>query len=350
MEADTGIFSHIVFAARTDVGKRRKNNEDAFGTFPSAGVFCVADGMGGGADGEVASAATVKAVEDCVRMMPQPLEGGYPAEAVAERVADALSGASEWLWRRSKEKKIEGSGSTYVGVVFDPVSPGRAIAMHAGDSRLYIIHGKKIRQVTRDHSAIEMFDEKDERRLNPMFSSMIVNAVGIRQSVDVEYTEFRISAGDRVLICSDGLSRMVEDKDILAISRGNASVDDAADSLIAAALAAGGVDNVTLVLCEMTSIPPSCDPVDIPSPEMLDVPEDDAETCDPEGDDTQTGGGATSQTAFTPSSPASAVRRSSVRTPVRTVTKRAPKIAFDIVALVLVAVILLSLLLWVVFS
>ena len=85
MEADTGIFSHIVFAARTDVGKRRKNNEDAFGTFPAAGVFCVADGMGGGADGEVASAATVKAVEDCARMMPQPFEGGYPAESVAER-------------------------------------------------------------------------------------------------------------------------------------------------------------------------------------------------------------------------------------------------------------------------
>ena len=153
-----------------------------------------------------------------------------------------------------------------------------------------------------------------------------------------------------MLICSDGLSRMVEDKDILAISRENASVDDAADALIAAALEAGGVDNVTLVLCEVTFIPPSCDPVDMPSPEMLDVPEDDAETCDPEGDDTQTGGGATSQTAFAPPSPVPAVRRSSVRTPVRTVTKRAPKIAFDIVALVLVAVILLSLLLWVVFS
>jgi hypothetical protein len=83
---------------------------------------------------------------------------------------------------------------------------------------------------------------------------------------------------------------------------------------------------------------------------MLDVPEDDAETCDPDGPSTQTGGGATSQTAFTPSSPASAVRRSSVRTPVRTVPKRTSKIALDIVALVFAAVILLSLLLWVVFS
>jgi protein phosphatase len=211
--------------------------------------------MGGGADGEVASAATVKAVEDCARMMPQPFEGGYPAESVAERVANALSGASEWLWRRSKEKKIEGSGSTYVGVVFDPVSPGRAIAMHAGDSRLYRFRDGELIQVTRDHSAAELIGSSDEE-INPLFRGMIMRAVGVHPKVEIERTLFPVAEGDRILICSDGLTRMVPDGGIADILSGRQDADDAVHALIDAANAAGGVDNVTVVVVDVGALPP----------------------------------------------------------------------------------------------
>ena len=248
-------FGHVQFAARTDVGKKRKNNEDALGAFPSAGIFCVADGMGGGDDGEIASAAVVKAVEDVSKLCIPPDEGGYAAADVADELENGLNKASEWIFTRTTEKRLSGCGSTFVGVVLDATHPDSALAVHAGDSRLYLLRGRSIKQITRDHSAAEMIGTKDEKKLNPIFRSMVMNAVGIRAKVEPERTPFKLAAGDRILICSDGLSRMVPDKKILSVSRQHADVGEAVDALIAAALEAGGVDNVTVLLAEITSMP-----------------------------------------------------------------------------------------------
>lgn len=287
MDGEMGHFSHVSFAARTDVGKKRKNNEDAFGAFPSSGVYCVADGMGGGADGEIASAATIKAVEDAIGLLPVIEDGGFPAAKVAERAEVALGKASEWIWKRSKEKKLGGCGSTFVGVVLDATDPGKALAIHSGDSRLYLVHGKKIKQITRDHSVAELMGEKDENKVNPMFRSMVVNAVGIREKVDVERTSFKIATGDKILVCSDGLSKMVADKRIASIISGSETVEDASDALITAALEAGGIDNVTLVLCDIGELPSPLRPVEIPSQEALKTAADDAETDDGGSDSTK---------------------------------------------------------------
>ncbi len=248
-------FEHIAYAARTDVGKKRKNNEDAFGTFPDAGVFCVADGMGGGDDGEIASAAVIKGVEDAAKLCASPTEGGYAAADVAEVLETGLSKASEWMFNRSAEKRLSGCGSTFVGVVLDATRPDAALALHAGDSRLYLLHGRSIKQITRDHSAAEMMGAKDESKINPIFRSMVVNAVGIKPNVEVETTPFKVAAGDRILICSDGLSKMIPDKRIASVSRKHEDIGEAADALIAAALEAGGVDNVTVVLVEIGDLP-----------------------------------------------------------------------------------------------
>ena len=250
-----GAFPHIQYAALSDLGRKRKNNEDSFGTFPSVGVFCVADGMGGGDDGEVASAATVRAVETFAEKNPLPQNATFPVDSYVEGLCEAVNAASEWIFHRTQEKNLKGCGSTFVGVCLDAANPGEAVALHAGDSRLYRIRGRTIQQITKDHSAAELIGAKDESEVNPMFRGMILRAVGIQSSVEIDRTGFAIKEGDRILICSDGLSRMVPDKRILAICRENTSSADACQKLIAAANDAGGIDNVTVVLVDVGPLP-----------------------------------------------------------------------------------------------
>ena len=249
-------FPHISFAARSDIGRKRKNNEDSFGAFPPLGVWCVADGMGGGDDGEVASAAIVGAIEKFSRANPAPANAAFPSESVAAGVCAAVNGASKWIFERAKSRSLKGCGSTFVGVCLDPARPADATALHAGDSRLYRIRGRGIQQITKDHSAAELVGAKNESELNPMFRGMILRAVGIQPSVQIDSTPFEIKEGDFVLICSDGLSRMVPDKKMASIVRDKKTPDAAVDALIAAANDAGGIDNVTVVLLKVGKLPP----------------------------------------------------------------------------------------------
>lgn len=257
-------FPHIAFAAKSDVGRKRKNNEDAFGTFPSLGVYCVADGMGGGDDGEIASAAAVGAVEKFVKAHPLPANAAYPVESVVEGIRSAVNGASKWIFDRAKVRNLKGCGSTFVGVCLDPARPGEAIALHAGDSRLYRIRGRGIQQITKDHSAAELIGARNESELNPMFRGMILRAVGIQPSVEIDATPLPLKEGDCLVICSDGLCRMVPDKKIASIVRENEAPDAAVEALIAAANEAGGIDNVTVVLVKVGKLPPPLPTVDMP--------------------------------------------------------------------------------------
>lgn len=244
-------FGHLSFATRSEVGLKRSNNEDSYGSFPAHGFWCVADGMGGGDDGEIASAAVVRELERLFDANPMPQDGAYSGETVAAAVEDAVNSASEWIFRRAQERKRRGCGSTFVGVVFDATRPKEAIALHAGDSRLYRIRGRDIKQITKDHSAAELVGVKHESDLNPMFRGMILRAVGIQPDVSIQRTPFHVKNGDVVLVCSDGLSRMVPDKRIAEIINAGGGVPSRmADGLIKAAYDAGAVDNVTVeVIC-----------------------------------------------------------------------------------------------------
>lgn len=265
-------FGHIKFAAKSDIGRKRKNNEDNFGSFPQVGLFCVADGMGGGDDGEIASASVVREVESFATNHPFPEDGAYPAIEMASGVARALCKASEWIFERARERRLSGCGSTVVGFVLDAVVPGKAIAFHAGDSRLYRLRGRSIKQLTKDHSAAELIGEKDENKVNPMFRGMVLRAVGVRPKVEVEFTNFDVKPKDRLLLCSDGLSKMIADGKILSISRSEQDVEKAVSSMIAAANDAGGVDNVTAVLIEIGTLPEPTPQVDFPDePEETSV-------------------------------------------------------------------------------
>ena len=252
------LFPHLRGAALTDIGRKRKNNEDSYGAFPEFGIWCVADGMGGGDDGEVASAAVVKAIDAYLSNLPVPDVGAYDGTALAGGLSSTLRSVSAWILKRARQNDLKGCGSTFVGVVFDPVNPGTALALHVGDSRLYRLRGRDIKQVTKDHSVAEMMGAKDESELNPMFRGMILRAVGIEGDVEVEKTPFAVQQNDVVLICSDGLTRMVPDKRIAEIVRDcGEDVDRAVKALIAAANDAGGIDNVTVELIRVGALPPS---------------------------------------------------------------------------------------------
>jgi len=256
MTATTSRFAHLKGAVLSDIGRRRKNNEDSYGSFPEHGIWCVADGMGGGDDGEVASAAVVKSVDAYLSDLPTVSGGAYAGSQVAKGVITAIEDASGWIFRRTRKRKLKGCGSTFVGIVFDATAPGAAIALHVGDSRLYRLRGKELRQITKDHSVAEMMGAKDESQLNPMFRGMILRAVGIESSVEVDQTPMSVAEGDVVLVCSDGLSRMVPDKRIGEIIReGGDDVEATARRLVDAANEAGGIDNITVALVKIGPLP-----------------------------------------------------------------------------------------------
>ena len=251
----SSAFSHLDHGEVTDVGRKRKNNEDAFAAFPEHGFFCVADGMGGAADGEIASAAAVEELRKLFADFPpsRPLS----LRAKLAWVQCALDDASAWIFRRSCLRGKSGTGTTFAGVAFDPVNPSAAVAIHAGDSRVYKFGSENgapvLCQLTTDHSVANMVGG-DEKLLNPAFRNMISKALGLAPSVKCEQTRFDVAPGDFVLICSDGLDKMVSNSAIAALLSDSANAEDAAKKLVDAALNAGGGDNVTVIVVKIGSM------------------------------------------------------------------------------------------------
>lgn len=251
---DLPRFGHIACAALSDVGRRRKNNEDSHGEWPEEGVFCVADGMGGARDGEVASRIVVEHLALALRKWGRI----SPPLALDDRLAiieQTLDAASSWIFNYAETHDAKGCGTTFVGVAFDPADSGAAVALHAGDSRLYRVRGRKIAQITRDHSVANMAGVKNEAELDPAFRNMILRAVGINETVEVERTPFDVKDGDWVVICSDGLSKMISDADIARIVRGAHDGDQACRALVDEANKRGGKDNITVVALHVGALP-----------------------------------------------------------------------------------------------
>jgi PPM family protein phosphatase len=246
-------YSHLSSFALTDVGHKRKNNEDAYQMFPEHGVFIVADGMGGAEDGEVAS----KAIVDELTMTLKGFDPAQPltCSAMQAWVCHAVNEASAWILKRSNDRNKAGTGSTFVGVCFDPEHPDRAVALHAGDSRVYRVRGGEILQVTRDHSLANAAGITDERELNPKFRGVILRAVGLAVTTEVEATPFDVAEGDTVIVCSDGLSKMIEDAAIAQIVEQEGDLEASVRKLIDAALTHGGKDNVTVIEVKVGPLP-----------------------------------------------------------------------------------------------
>ena len=271
-------FEYLSSAELTDVGRRRKNNEDSVISLPGNGVFCVADGMGGAQGGEVASKAVVDAVRETFLNSPDA-RFAVTAEAAAKLFERALNEASLWIKERADGLGISGTGSTAVGLVFDRVFPARGIVLHAGDSRAYRLRRDKFVQLTTDHSVAAAAGLPDDSTLPLMFRGVITRAVGLDRSVMLELTPFDVAAGDIFLLCSDGLDKMLSDRRIHKIIKKHHAdpLEQMAKLLIDEALEEGGDDNVTVIVIRVAKTLPEGPTMEMP-PETLILQQQVAET------------------------------------------------------------------------
>jgi PPM family protein phosphatase len=228
-------------AARSDPGRKRLRNEDAYVCEPP--LFAVADGMGGAQAGELASNLAAAALRE------------RPADAFSEeRVADLLREANRRVYERaSEDAAASGMGTTVTAAL---VEGDRVVIGHVGDSRAYLIRDGELVQVTDDHSLVAELVRSG--RLSPEEAdshpqrSVITRALGTDPEVDVDTFSIDAQPGDLFLICSDGLSSMVRNSTILEVAeRHRDDLDAAARALLGAANRGGGEDNITVVLFEI---------------------------------------------------------------------------------------------------
>jgi protein phosphatase len=240
-------FSHLESAALSDQGRKRKRNEDAFVTLPDLGVYCVADGMGGVSGGDVASRCIQETVTQIFQTADKQAVASFRGRT--SLYVQAIEAASSWIKHYAEEKGSQDMGSTVLALLFDQRDVHRALALHAGDSRLYRLRGAELTQITRDHTVAAALG-RSEQSLPVGFRNRLTKAVGLAETADLEKTAVEVRSGDLYLLCSDGLSRMVSERQLLKTLRQGLASDLKAlgDELIRQANAAGGDDNITLVL------------------------------------------------------------------------------------------------------
>lgn len=253
---------HVSSAAVTNTGLRREDNEDAFRERPDLGLYVVADGMGGHEAGEVASSMSAEVIEAFIadtRDADLNQTWPFPYETNLSLAANRLTAAIRLANRRvasaiAGDAALKGMATTVAALLLPP--DGEAHIAHVGDSRVYQWREGYLRQLTHDHSWVGeqmragALSEEDAQR-HP-WRNVVTRAISGGDDPDVEITEVAVQPGDRLLVCSDGLSSVVDHKDIGAILA-DRSIDlkGAAEALVAAANAAGGPDNITVILVEI---------------------------------------------------------------------------------------------------
>jgi protein phosphatase len=223
----------------TDIGRIREKNEDSY--LSDEPLFAVADGMGGHKGGEVAS-----------QLALETLEAERTAD-LGQRVRDANAAVFE---RSQTDSSVQGMGTTVTAVVVEGTS---ALFAHVGDSRAYLLRGGDLRQLTEDHTLVARMVRSGEitaaeADVHP-HRSVLTRALGTEPDVVVDEFDVALTDGDRLLLCSDGLTGMVTEEQIVAILSAAPDPQDAADRLVRAANRAGGVDNITVVVIDIEAEP-----------------------------------------------------------------------------------------------
>ena len=232
----------------TDIGKRRSVNQDfVYASDQPVGnlsnMLIVADGMGGHNAGDLASRYTVESMVDYIEnareQRPIPL------------LSESIHHANELVMEKAKtDRALEGMGTTVVAAT---IKDDYLYVANVGDSRLYLID-QEIEQITRDHSLVEEMIRVGELQRKDARShpdrNIITRAIGARAPVKVDFFDVKLEQGDKILLCSDGLTNMVEDEDILYIVKKSASLKEAAQRLITEANKNGGKYNISVVLAE----------------------------------------------------------------------------------------------------
>lgn len=230
--------------ARTDVGRMRKNNEDAYCVTPH--LLAVADGMGGVQGGELASKLAVEVLES------------YPfglADDPQEEMRAAFRLANQKILALAQEKDLNGMGTTLTALLLREET---FILGHVGDSRAYLIREKKIQQLTNDHSVVgELLRagtlSPAEAMVHP-HRHLLTRALGTSAEVEVDVTAFRALLDDVLVLCTDGLTSLVEEEEIARVVERSYHPQQAADELVRLANERGGTDNITVIVAYL--LPP----------------------------------------------------------------------------------------------
>jgi protein phosphatase len=251
---------HIVASGLTDVGLQREHNEDSFLVLRDHDLFIVADGMGGHRAGDVASRIATETMADFFRSTAnEDVTWPYHFDtALTEEENRLLTGiriANRQIFERSiRSREFQGMGTTMVSALFSGRS-GRLYIGHVGDSRCYRVRGGEVRLMTRDHSLINDYllamPELTEEQKGELPKNVITRALGMQDHVVVDLQMDEPQHGDVYVLCSDGLSGMVPDEDILDIVVSDAEPEEQCRKLIARANDNGGEDNVTAVVLQV---------------------------------------------------------------------------------------------------
>lgn len=234
----------------TDIGRIRKLNQDyvfaskqAVGNLPN--LFIVADGMGGHNAGDYASRYAVETITEEIRQSIEQNPG--------KLLEKAIQTANHRILQKSEENEaLRGMGTTIVAAA---CLAGRYLEVaNVGDSRLYVINNDGIRQITRDHSLVEEMVRmgginREAARVHPD-KNIITRAVGVKSFVEIDFFRVELEKGDTVLLCSDGLTNMLEDEEIHRIVGSWESVEEKAGELVRAANDNGGRDNIAVIIIE----------------------------------------------------------------------------------------------------
>lgn len=237
------------FHAITDVGRMRSQNQDnVYGTPGSIGalpnLFLVADGMGGHNAGDYASRRAIELVLESVTLSSEK----KPVSVLRE----AITKANQILYQEASDtQERSGMGTTFVAATM----AGRELLVaNVGDSRLYVLHDQQLRQVTLDHSLVEEMvrtgSMSSEAAYHHPKKHMITRAVGAEENVDIDFFDVPLSGDEIILMCSDGLSNMVEDEKIRGLLLAEGTTKQRAESLVKAANQKGGSDNITVIVIE----------------------------------------------------------------------------------------------------
>ena len=254
----------VEFAGSSDVGKVRKNNEDALAIFPDLALFGLADGMGGHAAGEVAARLAIDTVAAFMReKTARRILDRFPKNPSLEArhamfglLREAVQRANLAIRTEAEDRKEASGMGTTLDVAL--LSRDRAFVAHTGDSRVYLARSSTVIQLTHDHALFESLlaagtmrttprvTVEGRRRMNPL-----VNAVGISPTVSVDTCFVELTRGDRLLFCSDGIHGAIESETVMAQLLRPGNADEAAKALVAYALHRGGHDNATALVVDI---------------------------------------------------------------------------------------------------
>ncbi|MFN2526335.1 MAG: Stp1/IreP family PP2C-type Ser/Thr phosphatase [Actinomycetota bacterium] len=225
--------------AATDVGRIRRANEDSY--LVRDPLYVVADGMGGHNAGDVASSTAVATL-------------GQPDQPTREQVESLVKQANAAVWEKAQsDRALQGMGTTVTALFLDGA---HGLIAHVGDSRAYLFRNGVLSQLTRDHTLVaRMVQEgrltEEEARHHPQ-RNVITRALGVDADIRVDVDSHEFEIGDRLLLCSDGLTSMVDPEDIAEILRAEQDPQRAAERLVEAANLAGGEDNTTVIVLDLT--------------------------------------------------------------------------------------------------